>query len=237
MNSLSAIGVGSQGVVMAEPIVDRTFAEKFLTAVDRPFDYGVYFLFHEWWAGAPQEAIDAYSAELGGTDGIDDFLAEGHEHLSSQGTLDRLPADLNYTIVRGFQIHDFLHVITGFSPEPVSEPAQAAFRYAHLRFPYHALRVAVTTAHIAFVKPETILPAMDAMSVVGPWVVLPRTCTSPSGKPSWTRRSMICANVWASTSVATKRSERARTATLGHGYRRPKTCTHAKPIPWGNRTC
>lgn len=34
-------------MIVAEPIVDRVFAEKFLAAVDRPFDYGVYFLFHD----------------------------------------------------------------------------------------------------------------------------------------------------------------------------------------------
>ena len=38
--------------------VDREFAEKFMTAVDAPMEYGVYFLFHDWWAEAPQSAID-----------------------------------------------------------------------------------------------------------------------------------------------------------------------------------
>ena len=46
------------------PIVDRCFAERFMRAVDRPMEYGVYFLFHDWWAQAPQRAIDAYQAEL-----------------------------------------------------------------------------------------------------------------------------------------------------------------------------
>ena len=192
---------------MAEPIVDRVFAEKFLKAADRPFDYHVYFLFHDFWAEAPQETIDAYMAELNSTAGVDEFLAERHlaeqvdlddltdcapgtlghgyrsfivdngleanlgrnyrdfnAQLSAEGTLDRLPDDLSYTIVRGFQIHDYLHVLTGFSPKPVGELAQAAFHYAQLRFPYHALRIAVTTAHVAFVKPDAIIPAMDALS-------------------------------------------------------------------------
>lgn len=189
------------------PIVDRAFAEKFLQAADRPFDYHVYFLFHDFWAEAPQKTIDAYMSELMSTEGVDDFLAERHlaeqidlddladcapgtlghgyrnfildndleanlarnyrefnAKLSAEGALDRLPDDLSYTIVRGFQIHDYLHILTGFSPSPEGELAQAAFHYAQLRFPYHALRVAVTTAHIAFAKPDQIIPAMDAMS-------------------------------------------------------------------------
>ncbi|MEL6980951.1 MAG: Coq4 family protein [Actinomycetota bacterium] len=197
---------------MSEPIVDRTFAEKFLTAVDRPFDYGVYFLFHDWWAEAPQDAIDAYHRILLEAPGARDFLDRRHlaepialadleacapgtlghgyhafitengleanlatnyrdfnEKLQSSGALDRLPEDLSYMIVRGFQIHDFLHVLTGFSPKPLGELAQAAFHFAQLRFPYHAMRVAVTTGHMAFVNPEMSAKAMDAL--VDGWVV------------------------------------------------------------------
>ncbi len=196
---------------MAEPIVNRDFAEKFMTAVDRPFDYGVYYLFHDWWAEAPQEAIDAYHQELMAVPGAREFidnqflseplkladlegcatgtLGEGYyrfltdnglaenlavdyrkfnEKLSAKGALDRLPADISYMIVRGFQIHDFLHVLTGFSSKPLGELAQATFHFAQLRFPYHAMRVAVTTGHMAFVNPGATAAAMDAM--VDGWV-------------------------------------------------------------------
>lgn len=194
------------------PIVDRDFAEKFLTAVDRPFDYGVYFLFHDWWAEAPQEAIDAYLADLQSVPGAREFLDERwlseplavkdlegcapgtlgaayrdfivdnglmenlgrnykqfNEHLQSTGALDRLPDDMSYMIVRGFQIHDFLHVLTGFAPDPLGELAQAAFHYAQLRFPYHASRMAVTFSHIAYVNPGATVEVMDA--VVDGWQV------------------------------------------------------------------
>ncbi len=197
---------------MSDPIVDRSFAEKFLTAVDRPFDYGVYFLFHDWWAEAPQDAIDAYHRILLEVPGAREFIDEGYlaeplslddladcapdtlghgyhrfitengleanlatnyrefnEKLQSSGALDRLPEDLSYTIVRGFQIHDFLHVLTGFSSKPLGELAQAAFHFAQLQFPYHAMRVAVTTGHMAFVDPGITAKAMDAM--VDGWVV------------------------------------------------------------------
>ena len=191
---------------MKDPIVDRAFAEKFLTAVDRPFDYGVYLLFHDWWAEAPQEAIDAYAATLMTIPGAQEFVDEaylaeplqladlegcaegtlGHayrsfivdndlaenlatdyrafnEQLTASGTLDRLPTELSYAIVRGFQIHDFLHVLTGFSSKPLGELAQAGFHFGQLRFPYHAFRFAITAGHVAFVAPEHTTDVMDAM--------------------------------------------------------------------------
>lgn len=197
---------------MSEPIVDRAFAEKFLTAVDRPFDYGVYFLFHDWWEAAPQDAIDAYHTELLSLPGAQEFLdkrylsdpiavsdlkdcapgtlgdgyrrfitengleenlatnyKEFNEKLQSSGALDRLPEEISYMIVRGFQIHDFLHVLTGFSSKPLGELAQAAFHFAQMRFPYHAMRIAVTTGHMAFVNPAASAKAMDA--IVDGWMV------------------------------------------------------------------
>lgn len=194
-----------------EPLVDREFAEKFFRSVDRPLDYGVYFLFHEWWEKAPQKAIDAYAAKVAAKPGAKEFLAARHlaapltlerletcapgtlgaayrsfivdndlaanlatdyrtfnEKLSASGKLDRLPEDLSYTIVRGFQIHDFLHVLNGYDPSPMGELRQAAFHFAQLGFPYHAMRVAVVTAHMAFLAPEITDDAMDAF--VDGWV-------------------------------------------------------------------
>ncbi|MEM1229546.1 MAG: Coq4 family protein [Pseudomonadota bacterium] len=37
-----------------------------------------------------------------------------NEELHASGKLERLPADMSYMMVRGFQIHDFLHVLTGY---------------------------------------------------------------------------------------------------------------------------
>lgn len=58
------------------PIVDRDFAEKFLWAVDRPLEYSVYQMIHEWWSVAPQSAIDDYAAELASLEGASEFLPE-----------------------------------------------------------------------------------------------------------------------------------------------------------------
>lgn len=186
-------------------IINREFAAKFLRAADAPLDYGVYLLFHDWWAEAPQQAIEAYSRELAsipeavpllasryiseplsldrlaecapGTLGhayrrfiLDNKLEQNlgrnyrkfNEELTTSGKLDRLPPDLSYMMVRGFQIHDFLHVLTGYEATNWGELALAAFYLAQLRFPYHAMRVAVTAAHMAFVRPGLIVDAMDA---------------------------------------------------------------------------
>jgi ubiquinone biosynthesis protein Coq4 len=44
--------------------VDRIFGEKFLTAIDDFYRYGVHLLFNEWWETAPQDTIDKYVAAI-----------------------------------------------------------------------------------------------------------------------------------------------------------------------------
>ncbi|WP_422028064.1 Coq4 family protein [Pyruvatibacter mobilis] len=191
----------------AQPHVDEAFVEKFMKSVNTPLDYGVYFLFHDWWDKAPQTAIDAYLDELHGIPGAKEFLAERfiaeplslerlaecapgtlgqgyrqfiidnnleknlgtnyrkfNEELHASGKLARLPEDLSYMMVRGFQTHDFLHVATGYEATIPGELALASFYLAQLRFPYHAMRVAVTTAHTAFLAPGFIVDSMDAFA-------------------------------------------------------------------------
>ncbi|MEM7094053.1 MAG: Coq4 family protein [Actinomycetota bacterium] len=198
----------SQSVATKPPIVDREFAEKFLWAVDRPLEFSVYQMIHEWWSGAPQDAIDDYATELAGLDGAADFLPERylseplvlgelgecapgtlgkayhsfivdhgldanllvnykdfHARQDASGKLDRLPADMSYMSVRLSQIHDFAHTIAGFAPDPAGEIKMAAFHLAQLRYPYHSMRLAVTAAHVAFVRPRYMESMYDAMSV------------------------------------------------------------------------
>jgi ubiquinone biosynthesis protein COQ4 len=189
----------------AAAMIDRDFSEKFLKSVETPLDYGIYFLFHDWWEAAPEEAIKAYLAELHaipeakaclearfiaeplslerlakcapGTlgagyrkfildNGLEQNLGRNYRDFNTQlhasGKLERLPDDLSFMMVRGFQIHDFQHVLTGYQATIYGELALAAFYLAQLRFPYHAMRVAVTTAHMAFLRPGFIPEAMDA---------------------------------------------------------------------------
>ena len=174
-------------------------------------DYGVYFLFHDWFENAPQRAVDGYLNDLRSIPGITPFLDEQYiadpitleqlshcapgtlgaaylkfivdngleanlgtnyrtfnKKLHEQGKLDRLPEEMSYMMIRGFQTHDFLHVVTGYDSSPMGELAIASFYLAQLRFPYHAMRMAVTLGHAAFVNPTITVPAMDA--IVDGWL-------------------------------------------------------------------
>lgn len=87
-----------------------------------------------------------------------------HGSLASEGRLDRMPDDIRFAFVRGFMLHDFLHVITDHGPDLAGELGMAGFHYAQIRSIYHAMRTAVTTTHVAFVRPGLIEPAMDALA-------------------------------------------------------------------------
>lgn len=87
-----------------------------------------------------------------------------HEQLSASGQLDRMPAELRYAIIRGFQIHDILHVLTGYKPDPSGEIALQAFCLAQIRFPYFGMWMSVVTSRMTFLDPKSILPMMDAIS-------------------------------------------------------------------------
>lgn len=95
-------------------------------------------------------------------------------------------------ILRGFQIHDFLHVISGHRSYPLGELGTAAFHFAQLQFPYHAMHMAVTTGHMAFVNPAIINPAMDA--ICAGWI-MGRGC--PKLHIGWPRCSeRACMALW-----------------------------------------
>lgn len=87
-----------------------------------------------------------------------------HAGLVAAGKLERMPDDIKYAFVRGFMLHDFLHVITGHAPDIPGELGMAAFHYAQLGSIYHAMRTAVVTTHIAFVQPRAHVAAMDALA-------------------------------------------------------------------------
>jgi ubiquinone biosynthesis protein COQ4 len=195
-----------------EPVIDREIAELFLKNADDPIKTHVMGLVHDWWATAPESAIDQYADILRALPGADAFLAErylpplvtlddlaacpegslGHAYrnwivdnglepnltqkqhdvfygLLERGRLDRMPDDVRYAFVRGYTLHDYLHTITGFGPDIAGELGMAGFHFAQLQSAYHAMRVAVTTAHIAFVNPRHATSAMDAVS--GGWIM------------------------------------------------------------------
>lgn len=187
--------------------IDQSIAELFVKNADDPIKTHVMSLVHDWWATAPQAAIDQYADELRAIPGAAEFLAERHlpeavtladlegcapgtlgdgyrrfivdngleenlaknyhqfhAALSAEGRLDRMPEDIKYTLVRGFMLHDFLHVITDHAPDIPGELGMAGFHYAQIRSIYHAMRTAVTTTHVAFVQPQAMVTAMDALA-------------------------------------------------------------------------
>jgi ubiquinone biosynthesis protein Coq4 len=87
-----------------------------------------------------------------------------HDFMAKSGQLDRMPDDLKYAIIRGFQIHDILHVITGYTPGPLHELTLQAFCLAQLQFPYFGMWMSTTTSRMTFLQPDAIVPVMDAIS-------------------------------------------------------------------------
>lgn len=87
-----------------------------------------------------------------------------HDSLARSGQLDRMPDELQYAIIRGFQIHDLLHVMTGYEATPRGEIALQAFCLAQLRFPYFGMWMSVTTTRMTFLDPDSIVPIMDSIT-------------------------------------------------------------------------
>ncbi len=102
------------------------------------------------------------------TNGLEKNLATNygmlHDGVAARGRLDRMPDDMKYAILRGFQIHDLLHVITGYTSSPLDELALQAFCLAQLQFPYFGMWMATTTSNMTFLRPDAIVPVMDAIS-------------------------------------------------------------------------
>jgi ubiquinone biosynthesis protein COQ4 len=87
-----------------------------------------------------------------------------HEFLSASGQLDRMPEQLRYAIIRGFQVHDMMHVLTGYPATPSGEIALQAFCLAQIRFPYFAMWMSVVTTRMTFLDPASIVSLMDSIT-------------------------------------------------------------------------
>lgn len=92
------------------------------------------------------------------------IMKELHDIPVGSGKLGRMPVPLQYAIIRGFQLHDLLHVLTGYEATGPSEIAWQAFCLAQLRFPYFAMWMSVTTARAALLDPDTVEPMMDTVT-------------------------------------------------------------------------
>ncbi len=116
----------------------------------------------------PQGSIGRCYFEFLSGNGLETNLSTNygklHDHMSQTGRLDRMPEALKYAIVRGFQVHDIMHVITGYSPGGLHELALQAFSLAQLQFPYFGMWMSVSATQMTFLQPDAIIPVTDAMS-------------------------------------------------------------------------
>ena len=87
-----------------------------------------------------------------------------HETLESAGMLDGMPEPMRYAVLRGFQTHDFQHVVTGYDSSGHGEIALQAFCLAQLQFPYFGMWMSVVTTRMTFIQPQIITATMDAVT-------------------------------------------------------------------------
>lgn len=87
-----------------------------------------------------------------------------HKTLADSGALDGMPEDLQYAVLRGFQLHDFMHVLSGYDPSPQGEIALQAFCLAQLQFPYFSMWMSTVTTQMTYIDPTRIVPLMDAIA-------------------------------------------------------------------------
>ena len=86
-----------------------------------------------------------------------------HRMLADSGRLEGMPEELQYAVLRGFQLHDFLHVLTGYDSSPRGEIGLQAFSLAQFQFPYFAMWISTTTAQMTYLRPQSIVPLMDSI--------------------------------------------------------------------------
>ena len=87
-----------------------------------------------------------------------------HRMLKASGQLDGMPEPMKFAVLRGFQVHDFLHVMSGYDSSGSGEIALQAFSLAQLQFPYFGMWMSVVTAQMTFLQPKNIVGLMDAIS-------------------------------------------------------------------------
>lgn len=87
-----------------------------------------------------------------------------HMGMQIMGKLKRMPKSLRYAVIRGFQQHDILHVLTGYKPDSYGELALQAFCLAQMKFPYFAMWMSVSTTRMSLLEPDLIDDTMNAIS-------------------------------------------------------------------------
>lgn len=87
-----------------------------------------------------------------------------HQHLEASGALDGMPDDIKYSVLRGFQTHDLLHIVTGYDTTGLGEIALQAFGMAQTGSLYNSIWISVVTTRAAFLQPASAAPLMNAIT-------------------------------------------------------------------------
>lgn len=87
-----------------------------------------------------------------------------HEKLDAAGRLAGMPDEVKYAILRGFQIHDVFHILTGYQTDGWGEMALQAFTLAQRKLPYSSIWMATLTTQMTFLNPDMTNAVMDAIS-------------------------------------------------------------------------
>ena len=89
---------------------------------------------------------------------------KAHEAMDAAGKLAGMPDEVKYAVLRGFQIHDVLHILTGYSTNGWGEMALQAFTLAQQKLPYSSIWMATLTTQMTFLNPDMTHAVMDAIS-------------------------------------------------------------------------
>ena len=89
---------------------------------------------------------------------------KAHEKMDAEGKLAGMPDEVKYAILRGFQIHDVFHIVTGYLTDGYGEIALQAFSLAQRQLPYFSIWMATLTTQMTFVNPRMTTSVMDAIS-------------------------------------------------------------------------
>ena len=87
-----------------------------------------------------------------------------HEKMDAEGKLAGMPDEVKYAVLRGFQIHDVFHILTGYLTDSYGEIALQAFTLAQRQLPYSSIWMATLTTQMTFLNPSMTGLVMDAIS-------------------------------------------------------------------------
>ncbi len=87
-----------------------------------------------------------------------------HETMEAEGKLAGMPDEVKYAVLRGFQIHDVFHILTGYLTDSYGEIALQAFTLAQRHLPYSSIWMATLTTQMTFLNPGMTDLVMDAIS-------------------------------------------------------------------------